>query len=61
MAERNSYGLPTAPFPSLLSAGAGERGTGVGNEGVKLSLGKRKGNREGGLGFVFISHHPTLS
>lgn len=61
MEEGNSYGLPTAPFPPLLNAGAGEGGTGVGNDGVKSSLGKRKGNGEGGLGLVFISHHPTLS
>lgn len=55
MAER----LTATPyFPSPVLLGAVERGRGVRNEGLKLSL-KRKGVGERCFGFC-VSHHPIL-
>lgn len=59
VAERSCYGL----IPPLLpgSLGAGKTGGRVGSEEVKLSLERMFRWREGILGFVFVSHHSTLS
>lgn len=38
MAERNFYGLTTNPIPPALP---GVEGRGAGNEGARLSLGKK--------------------
>jgi len=59
MAEGNSYGLTTTPIPHpCCVAVPPPSAPGAGNEGLKLSPGKRKGSGEGVLVFVFISRHP---
>jgi len=62
-AERNCYGLISAPLsPSLSAAGVGGSRR-VKSESVKLSLEKekgRKGCQEGVLVFVFASYCPLL-
>lgn len=57
--RRAVMGWTQPPFPHPLCRSGQGRGTRVGNEGVKSTLGRR-GRTAGCFGFVFASQHPTL-
>jgi len=61
VAERSCHGLTTTPIPHPPALLGGRGRGGLGNEEVKLSLGRRGRIRgEGVFSFVFVFHHPTL-